>query len=112
MQWKLHPQVKVSIDSRYEVAYPDAAIVENDDFYKARKGWQTTLQRYDTHAILVPVNSPLGELLAQDDSQMAKQIGWSWVYKDSGFAVYVPDDTLEKFTPIDRTGEPIQGVFP
>ncbi len=112
VQWKLHPQVKVSIDSRYEVAYPDAAIVENDDFYKARKGWQTTLQRYDTHAILVPVNSPLGELLAQDDSQMAKQIGWSWVYKDSGFAVYVPDDTLEKFTPIDRTGEPIQGVFP
>ena len=112
VQWKLYPQVKVSIDSRYEVAYPDSAIVENDDFYKAREGWQATLQRYDTHAVLVPVNSPLGVLLAKNESQMAKQIGWSPIYKDSGFALYVPEAESEKFTPIDRTGDPIKGVFP
>lgn len=112
VQWKLYPHVKVSIDSRYEVAYPDLAIVENDDFYKAREGWQDTLRRYDTHAVLVPVNSPLGELLAKNESEMANQIGWSRIYKDSGFALYVPDTESEKFTPIDRTGEFIKGIFP
>jgi hypothetical protein len=112
VQWKLHPQVKVSIDSRYEVAYPDQAIVENNDFYKAKEGWQATLNRYDTHAVLVPVNSPLGELLTQNESLIAKQIGWASVYKDKGFALYVPKKDLDKFPSIDRTDESIQGVFP
>lgn len=112
VQWKLYPQVKVSIDSRYEVAYPDGAIVENDDFYKAKDGWKATLNRYDTHAVLIPVNSPLGKLLAQNESQTAKEIGWKSVYQDRGFSIYVPKSDVANFPQLDRTDEMIRGVFP
>ena len=43
VSWKLYPAVRVSIDSRYEVAYPDWWVDEILRFYRAQPGWKQTL---------------------------------------------------------------------
>lgn len=65
LSWKLYPNVKVSIDSRYEVAYPHGALEENFRFYNALDDWQATVDKYATDAFLIPRQSRIAEPLAQ-----------------------------------------------
>jgi hypothetical protein len=87
VSWNLYPQVKVSLDSRYEVAYPDGAVDENWKFYAAQDDWQRTLAKYPTDAVLVPLNKPILKVLddaAMDDPNFA----WQPVYRDLGCALF------------------------
>ncbi len=45
VSWKLFPNIKVSIDGRFEVAYPPGALAENHAFYQAESGWRDTLDK-------------------------------------------------------------------
>jgi hypothetical protein len=80
VSWKLYPSVKVSLDSRYEVAYSDIVMKKIFDFYEARPGWQSTLTVYPTDLILVPKDAPVSGLI--------QTVDWHPVYSDRQFALY------------------------
>ena len=80
VSWKLYPSVKVSLDSRYEVAFSDVVMKQVFDFYEARPGWQSILTAYPTDLILVPNDSPI--------SREVHAVDWHRVYTDRQFAFY------------------------
>jgi hypothetical protein len=114
VSWKLYPQVKVSMDSRYEAAYPVEAVVENARFYQAKEGWQETLARYPTNAVLVPRSSPLDELIEKlnQPTGQGKCIDWRRVYVDDGFSLFVRTELADHLPVLDRRGKPIPVIFP
>ncbi|MDI6854419.1 MAG: hypothetical protein QME75_12540 [Deltaproteobacteria bacterium] len=110
VSWNLYPQVKVSMDSRFEVAYSVEQVVENLNFYAAKEGWQETIKRYPTDAILVPNWKPIEKELSQDDIQ--KLINFRKVYVDDAYTIYMRADLAEKFPFLDNRGKTIVGTFP
>lgn len=100
--WKLHPDVRVSMDSRYEVAYPGWLVDENFQFYTAKEGWERILTAYPTDLVLVDKRLPLAKVMPQS--------GWKKIYTDKGFELYARPD-LELPT-VDRTNYIFTGVFP
>jgi hypothetical protein len=103
VSWKLYPAVKVSCDSRYEVAYETGWVERVAQMYVHPQDWQNTLAAYPTHLVLVRRTSPL-------DKQLANTPAWRRVYVDDTWRLYArPDLTL----PLqDRTGQTIAGVLP
>jgi len=102
VSWKLYPAVKVSVDSRYEVAYPDQWVEQVFRFYEAKAGWKETLQAYSTDAVLVPEASSVRPLLGAE--------GWIRTYCDAQFEIYARPES--KLPIVDRTSERFVGVFP
>ena len=101
--WKLFPNVMVSIDGRYEVAYPHGMLQENVDFYAAEPGCQQILDKYATDAVLAPAASPVAAI-------MPHSAGWALVYADDVYQVYSrPELALPR---VDRRGERLVGRFP
>ena len=81
VMWKLAPGVKVSFDSRFEVAYPIGRMDEDDRFYEAREGWEGILSKYPTDVVLV-----------RSDLKIVKPLeghpGWRRVYSDPQFVMF------------------------
>jgi hypothetical protein len=102
--WKLHPRVRVSIDSRYEVAYPRAALADHLDFYHAAPRWRAVLSGMpETDLVVAARTMRVVPLLAQEP-------GWSVVYEDDAWLVFArPGLALPRQ---DRRGERIEGTFP
>jgi hypothetical protein len=86
VSWRLHPQVKISMDGRYEVAFPLELVDELYGFYMAHDGWETVLDKYSTDAILVPKRLPLARRLPE-------AAGWRRCYQDDAFEIYVRTDS-------------------
>jgi hypothetical protein len=82
VSWRLHPRVKISMDGRYEVAFPLELVDELYDFYLAREGWESVLDKYPTDAILVPKRLPLAR-------RMSEVTDWRCSYQDDAFEIYV-----------------------
>jgi hypothetical protein len=114
VSWKMYPKVKVSVDSRFEVAYHYDSVQENVDFYRAKDGWQATLTRYQTDAILVPRWSPVDTLIKQPGvgSQSGNPLQWQPVYKDDSYSLFIKSGLADKFPFTDKTGQPIPATFP
>lgn len=106
ISWK-NPNVKVSIDSRYEVAYPPGAVEESVAFYNALDGWQQRLTKYPTDAILIPRLSPLAKEL-----EALQNAGWVERYRDQSFVLLFKKELAESLPKHDRTEDVIRGVFP
>jgi hypothetical protein len=102
VSWKLYPTVKVSLDSRYEVAYPDAVVKRVFDFYDAAPGWQATLTHWPTDAVLVSRDVPVAQLMPS--------AGWPRVYVDQQFEIYVRPGIAMPVK--DMSGTLFRGVFP
>jgi hypothetical protein len=106
VSWKLYPNAKVSLDSRYEVAYPNDWVERVFRFYEARQGtnedWRETLNAYPTDLVLAPRNAPVLPLL--------HELNWKPVYKDAQFELAArPGLQL----PIEDHGaESLAGSFP
>jgi hypothetical protein len=104
ISWKLYPNVKVSVDSRYEVAYAAQDVDRN--FALFRHGTASLageLQRLPrTDLILIDTRLPV--------ARQADQLrGWTRVYVDRTFALYSrPGLELPKE---DRNGQRIVGSF-
>jgi len=111
LSWKLFPAVKVSIDSRYEVAYPPSALEESLAFYDAEKGWEGLPGRYLTDAVLIPRQSRLGELV-EKSPPLAIRTGWRCVYRDDAYSLYVDRQRAAGLPVVDRQGQVIQAGFP
>jgi hypothetical protein len=80
VSWKLYPAIKISVDSRYEVAYPNTVVKQMFDFYAANPGWQSTLADYPTDAVLIPSDAPI--------STVMPATAWHSVYTDQQFQIY------------------------
>lgn len=114
VSWKLYPDVKVSLDSRFEVAYPVQATAENIRFYAAQEGWQETLTKYPTDAILIPLWSKLDQVMNINNGGINNKTSptWNRVYLDDGYSLYVRSDLTKKFPLTDMRGKPITARFP
>jgi hypothetical protein len=102
VSWKLYPAVKISVDSRYEVAYPDNWVEQTFRFYEAAPGWRETLETYPTDLVLLPNNSPIASPL--------RELGWNPVYRDAQFELAARPGLTLPF--VDRTAETLSGTFP
>ncbi len=71
VSWELWPDVKVSLDSRFDVAYQDGLLEEQERFYRMEAGWQEFLWRYPTDAVLL--RRTAGVL-----SGLSSLPGWAW----------------------------------
>jgi hypothetical protein len=78
LSWKLYPDVKVSLDSRYEAAYPDWLVDELLAFYGGQVEPQRVLERHAPDLLLIPAGAPV----------RSRAIPWRVVYEDPGFALY------------------------
>lgn len=112
VSWEMYPDVKVSFDGRYEVAYEAGVMEEHNQFLSGEPGWSEFLQKFPTDAILVHRGAPVFEKLAQleisEDEQprVGNLHGWRVVYKDDSFLVAAPESA--NFPPIDLTGQPMR----
>jgi len=106
VSWKLYPAAKVSVDSRYEVAYPNGWVERVFRFYEADQGthdnWRETLDAYATDLVLAPRTSPVLPSLYE--------MGWQRVYVDAQFEIAGrPGGQLPA---VDRSAFSFAGVFP
>ncbi len=73
--WRLHPSVKVSIDGRYEAAYPESTFhLNNDFFYKTGADWARLLRDYPVDYILLDLRT---QTLRPED---LKSLGYDLIY--------------------------------
>lgn len=90
VSWKLYPEVKVSFDGRYEVAYQPQIMPEHNQFRDAQGEWWKLLDKYDTDAILIhrlsPVANQVPKICGLDtDDLITTQKDWSIAYQDDAF---------------------------
>lgn len=114
VSWNLYPNVKVSMDSRFEVAYSIKSVTDNINFYSANEGWQDTLARYSTDAILVPRWSKVEKILRQNTTQKSPDSSTIWipVYIDDGYSLYMRSYFEHEYPIEDMSGTRIIGTFP
>lgn len=91
VSWTMHPQVKVSLDGRYEVAYAPEVFDEHWDFFEARDDWPAFLDKYRHDALLVPQSSPIRPLLEvfrePQGAHLPTRDAWQFVHEDDAYAV-------------------------
>jgi len=102
VSWKLYPAVKVSVDSRYDVAYPITWVERMFRFYEGDEGWQQTLNAYPIDLVLVPVTARVRPLI--------RGLGWNPVYVDAQFELYARSGV--ELPSVDRRPESFSGTYP
>jgi hypothetical protein len=105
VSWKLHPDVRVSLDGRYEVAYADGVLEENETLYGARPGWRALLARYRPDGILAGRSYPIDAALAS-----TPEAGFVQVYADDVFHVWARRDL--GLPVVSRRGQLVPAPFP
>jgi hypothetical protein len=101
--WKLYPAVKVSMDGRYEVAYPDAVSDGNRRIYLGEPGWENLLRADLADVVLVHNRLPLAR-------HMPTANGWHRIYVDRAFALYARSGL--SLPQVDRSHFADEGTFP
>ena len=92
ISWTLYPNVRVSLDGRYEVAYEDQVMLDHDRLFKGTDDWPQLLEKYPCDAVLVDQNSGLRQRLEvfreEHASQQVSTLDhWHFVYEDDAFVV-------------------------
>ncbi len=108
LSWKLYPRVKISLDSRFEVAYPPEVEAEQYAFFTAEPGWQQLLDTEPyraTDVILAP--RFLGSRIHE---RLADLPGWKRVYRDKTFELFAR--ATSSLPLVDRPDVSDEGVFP
>jgi len=78
--WKMAPQVKIFVDSRYEGVYPEERIDEVFEFYSGGPGWKRILTSYPIDSVLIPKVTPVAAVFPES--------GWNQAYDDPQYRVY------------------------
>ena len=84
VSWRCFPNIRVSIDGRYEVAYADDVLPLHDRFYSANEGWQDLLESYHADFILMQRSAPvLDRFITSEQSD-----SWRIVHEDEAFVLF------------------------
>jgi hypothetical protein len=102
VMWHLWPNVKVGLDSRYEVAYQPGVAERIMAMYDGADGWRATLEAYPADLVLTASADPLSRL-------MAVQSRWQLVYRDDAYVLYARPGL--KLPMLDRTGQALLGAI-
>lgn len=88
VSWELYPHVKVSLDGRYEVAYPPAVIEDFQRFAIGAAGWAEVLDKYPCDAALIHQEAQIRPKLEvfRHETQLTQQ-AWRFVYEDDAFVI-------------------------
>ncbi len=111
VSWTMYPNVRVSLDGRYEVAYEDQVMLDHESLFKGKPDWPKLLEKYPCDAVLVDQNSdlrPFLEVFRKENSELpipTKQ-RWRFVYEDDAFVV-LTKNVMETLTYVDRRLEPL-----
>ena len=90
--WRLYPKIKVSMDGRYEAAYPESTYEMNRDFFAMRGSeWDRLLKQYSVDFVLLDLR--LSRLKPED---LAPK-GYVTVWKQEGISALV---VLNKHAPL------------
>lgn len=108
ISWQLHPQVKVSLDGRYEVAYAPQVFDEHWKFFEAKADWARLLDQYPHDAILVNQSAKVRPLLEvfrespdkpQPTTERQLTTGpqpsnsqWKFVFEDDAYVILARTD--------------------
>ena len=84
--WKLYPDVKLSLDSRYEAAYSSQVFDEQHDLYMGVQNWTGLLSKYAPDIILTHVRYPLTKLINGTT-------GWKAVYTDHQWSIHAKESS-------------------
>lgn len=97
-----YTHVQVSLDGRYEVAYPTQLFDEHESFWQAEGEWWQMLEKYPTDAVLIPQGYPLAPVFRECLNRQPKVEKWaqSWriVYEDRSYLVIAKQGTDLQFT--------------
>ena len=102
VSWTLYPQVKVSLDGRYEVAYEEQVMLDHDALFNGAQDWRQLMEKYGNDAVLVDQSSALRPML---DVFRLQQDEWRFVYEDDAFVVLAKDHLSLPY--VDRRGQPL-----
>jgi hypothetical protein len=102
VSWRLYPRVKVSLDGRYEVAYPPDWLDRVHEIYAAQGDWSDGLDAIATDAVLARRGKPLLEALELDP-------GWGRAYLDDDWEVWIRGAPA---LVVDRRGRELSRAFP
>lgn len=111
VSWELYPEVKVSFDGRYEVAYQAGVMEAHNAFLSGEGNWSSFLDQYPTDAMLVHKQAPVYpklQLLWTEDAaaRPSNMQGWYAAYEDDSFIVVAsPEVRLQTSY---RVGQPMQ----
>jgi hypothetical protein len=72
VMWKLYPAARVSMDGRYEVAYPEKTFDDLTSFHSAGPSWKQALAGFGTDVALVHRSDKVSKLMPST--------GWKRVY--------------------------------
>jgi hypothetical protein len=111
ISWTLYPNVRVSLDGRYEVAYDNQVMLDHDKLFNGAAEWPQLLEKYACDAVLVDQNSslrPLLEILREESSSKLSptQSPWRFVYEDGAFVI-LARNTSNSLPYSDRRLEPL-----
>jgi hypothetical protein len=102
VSWRLYPRVKVSLDGRYEVAYPPDWLDRVHEIYAAQGDWSEGLDAIATDAVLARRGKPLLEALELDP-------GWGRAYLDDDWEIWIRGAPA---LVVDRRGRELSRAFP
>lgn len=102
--WHQADQVKISLDGRYEVAYPPQLLDEHRSFYRGHSLHADLPHRYGADAILANVELPVVRRLLTDKR-------WMRVYVDDAYCLFVRSELVGDLRVEDRRGEDLPRRF-
>lgn len=111
VSWEMYPDVKVSFDGRYEVAYQDHIMSEHDQFYDGDEHGWSLLDKYPTDAVLIHQQAKVCDQLEafrgrSRDSLPKTNEDWRIVYEDDAFILLAAAHC--QLPAVDRRNEPLR----
>lgn len=111
--WRLNPAAKVSIDGRYEAAYPESTFhLNNDFFYKTGADWARLVRDYPVDFILLDLRT---QPLRPED---LKPLGYDLVYSVPAYsALMARSNDVSRLREVaenlpDSTIQPLDATIP
>jgi len=92
VSWRMFPRVKVSLDGRYEVAYPHGAVEESVAFFNAEESWRETLEKYPTDMVLAPASTAICDTM--QNAIENGELSWKAIYQDASFVIFRKSDQM------------------
>jgi hypothetical protein len=110
--WHLFPQCRVSIDGRYDTAYPPQVIQDNWQFTWGGPRWRNLIEKYPSEIALLMRRSGTHLRLFQDSE-------WQYIYSDPVALIFVRKVSAQKVVleklranRLDRSHPTVDYYFP